>query len=161
MPTCPTCRSPLKRDPTGLLRCNICGFVYKPGQTTPLLQGYIPKRQIRASNKDNGDVDQTTFIDRVIDRIIPLHQDYTPEAKRKLTNVRHQYRQGIKDVFNGKKSFNKWYEKTRKTLGIHEIDLTRILYESLEGLTSVEARQMREQWGQALQDRINSYNPTV
>jgi len=161
MTMCPTCRTPLKRDTTGLLRCNICGFNYKPGQLTPLLQGYTPKRQIMAANRDDADVDQTTFINRVIDRIVPLHADYTPEAKKKLHVVREQYRQGLKDVFNGKGTFNKWFEKTRRTLGYHSVDLTRILYESLEGLTSTEARQMREQWGQALQDLINSYKPTM
>jgi hypothetical protein len=114
-----------------------------------------------ATNKDDADVDQTTFITRIIDRIVPLHADYTPGIKHKLQVVRQQYRQGLKDVFNGKGTFGKWFEKTRRTLGFHAVDLTRIIYDSLEGLASTEARQMRDQWGQALQDLINSYKPTL
>jgi len=161
MSNCSTCGSQLKRDPTGLLHCAVCGFNYKPGQSTPLLQSYVPRRQITAVNKDGGDVDQTTFTTRVIDRIVPLHADYTPEIKKKLQNVRQQYRQGLQDVFNGKGTFDKWFEKTRRTLGFHAVDLTRIIFESLEGLASTEARQMRQQYGEALQDLINSYKPTL
>jgi len=159
--SCSTCGSRLKRDDTGLLHCPVCGFNYKPGQNRPLLQSYVPKRQIIAANKDDADVDQTTFIDRVIDKIVPLHADYTPDIKKKLQLVRQQYRQGLKDVFNGKGTFDKWFEKTRRTLGFHSVDLTRIIYESLEGLLSTEARQMRAQYGEALQNLINSYKPTV
>ena len=161
MPNCPTCGSQLKRDVTGLLHCPVCGFNYKPGQNTPLLQSYIPKRQITATNKDNADIDQTTFINRIIDRIVPLHADYTPDIKKKLQLVRQQYRQALIDVFNGKGTFDKWFEKTRRTLGFHSVDLTKIIYESLEGLLSTEARQMRAQYGEALQNLINSYKPTV
>lgn len=161
MNNCPTCGSTLKRDPSGLFKCGVCGFNYKPGQTTPLLQSYVPKRQITPANQNPSDVDQTTFINRIIDKIVPLHADYTSPVKKKLSAVRQQYRQGLIDVFNGKGTFDKWFEKTRRTLGFHAVDLTRIIYESLEGLTSTEARQMRQQWAQALQDLVNSYKPTV
>ena len=75
--------------------------------------------------------------------------------------MRQEYRQALRDVFNGKGTFDKWFEKTRRTLGFHAVDLTRIIYDSLEGLASTEARQMRAQYGEALQNLINSYKPTV
>ena len=63
------------------------------------------------------------------------------------------------DVFEGKTTLDKWFNKTRRDLGKHAIDLTQILYDSLEGLQSKEAREMRAQYGQALQDIRAQYNP--
>lgn len=160
MPNCQICNIPLQRNTAGNYKCRTCGFIYKPGQTTPLLQNYI-KQQLGPAENDGLDPDQRTFIDRIMQSIIPIHADYTEEAKSNLHKVQQRYRQRLIDVFNGKGTFDKWFQQTRTTLGIHAVDLTRKICESLEGLQSLDARQMRQQWEQALQEIVSSYKPGV
>jgi len=101
------------------------------------------------------------FIDRVTQRVVPIHEDYNPDVKRKLQAVRQRYRKELVDVFNGKNSLKKWFNRTRRDMGLHQIDLTRILYESLKGLKSSEARDLRNHYAQTLQTMVSTYRPSI
>jgi len=102
-----------------------------------------------------------TFINRVAERLIPIADDYDFETKRKLQTVRERYRRELTNVFDGKESIEKWFNRTRGNLGIHQIDMTKILYECLEGLRSPEAKELRMQYGQALQRVSSMYQPML
>lgn len=158
MPNCRTCGSPLSRSPDGLLRCKVCGFTFKPNQNQPLLANYVPKAMAPIQVPD-ADHDLRVFINRVGEKVVPIHADYTPAIKKSLTYTRSRVKKELAAVFGGKQTFDKWFTKTRRDLAIHQIDLTQILYDSLEGLQSREARDMRKQYEQALLAIKASYNP--
>ena len=101
------------------------------------------------------------FIDRVTQRVVPIHEDYNPNVKRKLQAVRQRYRKELTNVFNGKTSLKKWFNQTRRDIGLHQIDLTRILYESLKGLKSSEAKALRNHYAQTLQTIASTYRPPI
>jgi len=142
-----------------LLRCSVCGLPRKIRKPQASISLRAIPRSGSAEEPLSLDQDLQTFIDRVINRLIPVHADYTPKIKQELQATRAKYREGLKDVFTGKGDFNTWFEKTRTSLALHQVDMTRMLYESLEGLRSQEAQQMREQYQEALQNLINSYKP--
>jgi hypothetical protein len=159
MAPCPTCGQQLKRLDGGLLKCSICGFSFKPKQTTPLLSGYAPKAL--AAKIPSADRELTVFINRVAQKLMPIYNDYDIKTKNLLMKNRAQIIKELNNVFDGKEPLEKWFTRTRRTYGKHTIDLTKILYDSLEGLKSKEAREMRQQYEQALQTIQNQYNPNV
>lgn len=159
MATCPTCGLPLTRGSDGLLKCGVCGFTYKPNQKTPLLSAYAPKSA--PIQIPDADQDLQVFVDRVIQKIVPIHTDYSTAIKKSLAETRQKIRRDLLDVFSGKQNFDKWFTKTRRLLGLHQLDLTQILYDSLEGLQSREAREMRLQYEQTLRSMQQSYRPTM
>jgi len=158
MSNCPTCRTRLARV-GGLLKCQICGFTYKPGQSTPLLSGFAPKPL--TPKVATADAELETFINRVAQKLVPIYKDYSPENKKALQTGQTKIKQQLHDVFNGKDNLEKWFNRTRRDLGKHAIDLTQILHDSLEGLQTKEARDMRAQYGEALQAIQAQYNPTA
>ena len=52
----------------------------------------------------------------------------------------------IYEVLEGKKDFTEWFAEVRQALSLKSYQLAKILYDSLEGLKSREARDLREQW---------------
>lgn len=98
-----------------------------------------------------------TFIDRVTERLIPIHQDYPAHIKKRLLDNRKRYRRELLDILNGKGKIEKWFDKTRNELGLHAITLTTILYESLKGLKSKEAKELRLLYGETLQSLSHMY----
>lgn len=157
LPPCPTCRQPLKRA-DGLLKCGTCGFSFKPKQTTPLLSGYAPKAL--AAKIPNADQELTVFINRVAQKLMPIYNDYDIKMKNTLMANRTKIVKELNAVFEGKDSLDRWFTRTRRNYGKHAIDMTKILYDSLNGLRSTEARQLRNQYEQALHAVQAQYNPT-
>ena len=90
---------------------------------------------------------------------MPVYKDYSPQIKQQLFRNQAKIRQELNSVFEGKMSLDKWFNKTRRDLGKHAIDLTQILYDALEGLQSKEAREMRANYAQALAAVQQQYNP--
>jgi hypothetical protein len=156
MATCPTCHLPLTRS-GGFLKCQTCGFTYKPGQSTPLLSGYAPKPLIPKAA--TADMELQTFISRVAKKLMPVYKDYSPEVKKQLFANQNKIKQELNAVFEGKETLTKWFNRTRQNSSKHAIELTQILYDALEGLQSQEAKTMRAQWEQALQAIQAQYNP--
>jgi uncharacterized Zn finger protein (UPF0148 family) len=159
MAICPTCGLPLQRGTDGLLKCEVCGFKFKPNQNTPLLSAYTPKTS--PIEIPDADRELQIFIERVVDKLVPIHNDYNPTIKKSLIQTRQKVRQQLSAVFDGKETLDKWFTRTRRDLGVHQIDLTQILFDCLEGLRSGEAREMRAQYEQALQTIKASYHPTT
>jgi len=159
MPTCPTCGLSLTRGSNGLLKCGVCGFSYKPNQRTPLLSTYAPKSA--PIQIPDADQDLQVFVERVMGKLVPIHSDYSTAIKKSLAETQQKIRKDLLDVFSGKQNLYKWFTKTRRLLGLHQIDLTQILYDSLEGLQSREAREMRLQYEQALRAIQQSYRPNM
>ena len=164
MSSCSACGSPLVRDSSGFLKCSTCGLLYPHGQTKPHLQNYAKPPNVElptAKEEEPQDPDMIVFVNRVAQKLIPVSDEHLPEIKAKLSTVRNQYRKELKEVLNGKESMEKWFNRTRRNLGLHAIDLTKILYESLEGLNSVEAKNLRMEYEKALQRIIGVYRPTM
>jgi uncharacterized Zn finger protein (UPF0148 family) len=156
MPNCPICHQPLIRK-NGLLKCQICGFSYKNGQSTPLLSGYVPKTLTPKTAP--ADQELQMWIARVAQKLLPIYKDYDPNVKKQLQQGQQKIKQSLTDVLAGKLSLPQWFNRTRRDLGKHAIELTQILYDCLEGLQSREAREMRAQYSQALQAVQQQYNP--
>jgi hypothetical protein len=157
---CPTCQQILKRTAEGLLKCSICGFTYKPKTSTPLLSGYTPKT-LAAKQPNSTDRELEIFINRVAQKLLPIYNDYDIKVKNALMKNRAKLVKELHNVFEGKESLEKWFTRTRRNYGKHVIDMTKILYDSLEGLRSQEAVQMRKEYEQALSAIQQQYNPTA
>lgn len=151
MSMCSACGSPLIRE-SGLLKCPVCGLLYRIGQTKPLLQNYAKIKQINvpiAETEEQLMPDQLVFINRLAQALAPTTGLMNESYKRAL-KVQQQYREELRQVFLGKKDFNKWFDQTRSDRGIHIYNFSKIIYECLEGLTSPEAQSMREQYAAAI-----------
>jgi alpha-L-arabinofuranosidase len=93
--------------------------------------------------------DMQTFIDRVAERLTPL-EGLDQTGKLRALNVREQFRRELTDVFLGKQDWNKWFDKTKTTLGLHTVTFMKMLYQCLEGLRSPEAQSLRQDYEAAL-----------
>jgi len=142
MSVCRNCRITMVRQPNGLYKCPICGFLFKPGQATPLLNKYVP--QNGAVMKSQGDQDLEVFIEKLTRKLLPIYTDYPQNIK----DVSYANRKKIKDAFikviEGKMSFKKWFEYIHTNLGKHPVDLAKILLQCTEGLNSNEIKEFRQ-----------------
>lgn len=93
--------------------------------------------------------DMLTFISRVAERLAPT-KGLNPEAKARCLKVQEQFRRELVEVFQGKRNFSEWYDQKKTDLGLHHYTFMKILYESLEGLKSPKAQELREQYAQTL-----------
>lgn len=156
MQNCSTCGLPLRRGIDGLLKCEVCGFKYKPNQTTPLLSAYTPKNE--PIQIPDADKDLEIFIARVAERLAPtegLHAQASASALR----VQAQFRRQLANVFSGKQNFDTWFNKTAVKLGLHTLTFIRILRECLEGLNSQEVRKLQIEYDEYLNKLERAYTP--
>jgi len=93
--------------------------------------------------------DMQTFINRVAERLTPL-EGLDQTGKLRALNVREQFRRELTNVFLGKQDWNKWFDKTKTTLGLHIVTFMKMLYQCLEGLKSPEAQSLRQDYEAAL-----------
>jgi len=93
--------------------------------------------------------DMQTFINRVAERLTPL-KGLDQTGKLRALNVREQFRRELTHVFLGKQDWNKWFDKTKTTLGLHTVIFMKMLYQCLEGLRSPEAQTLRADYEAAL-----------
>jgi len=93
--------------------------------------------------------DMQTFINRVAERLTPL-EGLDQAGKLRALNVREQFRKELTNVFLGKQDWNKWFDKTKTTLGLHTVIFMKMLYQCLEGLRSPEAKSLRADYEAAL-----------
>jgi len=136
-------------------------FLRKKNLVGPVMEIEQKEPQSPPPQQPTVDDDMQIFIDRVAEALIPIHNDYTPDIRTKLHTQRQRIRRELEAVFNGKQTLDQWFTKTRQELGIHQIDMTRKLYDALKGLKSKEARTLRMQYAQALQRLIGTYNPLM
>jgi len=154
--SCSTCGSQLKRDDTGLLHCPVCGFNYKPNQSTPLLPNYVPKAVV--IQVPDTDKELEIFISRVAERLAPT-EGLDAQATARALRVQQQFRKELNSVFSGRQNFDKWFNKTAVSLGIHTLTFIEILRQCLEGLQSQEAKRLRKEYDEYLNRLQHAYSP--
>jgi hypothetical protein len=93
--------------------------------------------------------DMKTFAERVVNALCPPEKRYAPIIVKEVKT--------IYDVLAERKDFSEWFNKVRQILSIKNYQLAQILYDSLEGLTSQEARQLREEWYSFIQAQMKGY----
>lgn len=120
--------------------------------SSPLME--TPKEEMSSADRD-----LLLFAQRVGDKLIPNINDYEPKIKAQLTEVRNGYVRELLGVFEGKETMEKWFQRTKSNRGLHQLDLMQMLYGSLEGLQSQEARDMKKQYAEALQGMSQAYRP--
>jgi hypothetical protein len=89
------------------------------------------------------------FAERVIYALCAPDKGYAPVIVREV--------KGIYEVLDGRKEFDEWFTKVRQALGLKNYQLAKVLYDCLEGLKSMEATQLREQWYGFLQAEMKGY----
>lgn len=117
----------------------------------PLTQQNIEEtyKQTRPQLPPAIEPDMQAFINRVAERLTPL-EGLDSAGKMRALNVREQFRKELTNVFLGKQDWNKWFDKTKTTLGLHTVIFMKMLYQCLEGLRSPEARSLRADYEAAL-----------
>jgi len=92
------------------------------------------------------------FITRVAEKVAraPEGITLTPEEQMRLNRARQEIKDGLRDVLNGKASLGDWFTKTKQQHNLKSYELAQIMYESLDGLKSREAQDLKEQWFQFL-----------
>jgi len=149
--SCSACGSPLTRDSSGLLKCSICGLLYPRGQNKPLLKDYA-KVDIQVKpvkTEEELTIDQIIFINRIAQTLAPTTGLYGDNYKR-AAKVQNKYREELREVFQGKRDFNEWFDQKRTERGLHIVTLSRMIYDALEGLESPEAKSLREQYAETI-----------
>ena len=100
---------------------------------------------------DELDKDMAVFVKRVAEALTPVEGYEDDEAfKQRLFKVRETYIQELTDCFTGKEDFDKWYDATKTSLGMHPTEMARVMYNALEGLSSPEAIQFQAGFAAAL-----------
>jgi len=161
---CPSCGSDkilnIRED---LSKCMLCGQYIGPDGFPSKLKVFPSARQVKelASTPLEGisevveektlelHGDMITFIGRVAERLAPL-TGLDQSAKLRALEVQKEIRNELTEVFQGKKDFNKWYDKTKTQFGLHSQTFMSILHDSLEGLKSTEAQELQQQYAQTL-----------
>jgi len=162
MENCRVCGGQVAKVEEGFFKCQLCGQYFRESPTGPFPRYEVVSTLERLTAHEAGvetaaggeglSADMLIFITRVAERLAPTI-GLDEESAARARQVQEQFRRELVDVFQGKGSFNKWFDKTRTNLGLHTIEFMRILHESLEGLRSDEAKELREEYGQALQRR--------
>lgn len=124
------------------------------------LENLENKRSIVSKAENEGgklDRDMEIFAYRLAERLTPLDGlDF--EARQRALKVREQYRRQLERVLMGYESFEDWFSRTRTERGLHFVDFAQMIYESLQGLTSREARALREQYAEFLLKLKSAYS---
>jgi hypothetical protein len=102
-----------------------------------------------------------TFIERVADKLTnPKGLPLTPEQQARVDKVKEQIRKDLLDVLEGRKDLAEWFTTTRQNFNLKSYELAEIIYQSLEGLRSKEAQDLRDQWLQFIIAERRGYGLT-
>ncbi len=100
---------------------------------------------------DGLDKDMTVFVRRVAETLTPVDGYEDDEAfRQRAFKVRETFIQELTDCFTGKEDFDKWFDATKTSLGMHPTEMARVMYNALEGLSSPEAMQFQAGFAAAL-----------
>jgi len=163
MAVCKFCGGVILEVSPGFFKCvGLCGQYVRENPRGPLPKLEVVSTLERLTAHEAGvettggeglSADMLIFITRVAEGIAPT-TGLDEESAARARKVQEQFRRELVDVFQGRGSFNKWFDRTKTNLGLHSQKFMKILYESLEGLRSDEAKELRQQYGQAIQRRI-------
>ncbi|MEM0111354.1 MAG: hypothetical protein QXK90_01165 [Candidatus Parvarchaeota archaeon] len=109
------------------------------------------------SSSDEISPDMRTFIERVAERLTPISRYASIDEIKRIQQIREDVKRQLANVLGGKMDLREWFTKTRQTFNLRSYELARILYESLDGLHSAEARQLRDQWFQYMVAEMKGY----
>ena len=133
----------------------------KFGSELPIPTAKVSKSPFSTEETEKGEEqlsrDMLVFSYRVAERLTSL-DGLGPEARDRALKIRETYRQQLQNVFLGREDFQDWFTRTRTERGLHLIDFTKILYESLQGLRSPETRALREQYAETLTKLKSAYS---
>ena len=90
------------------------------------------------------------FIQRTATKLTQIHPQYNPEVKSNLLEKRAKFVNELTSVFEEGEDFTAWFDRTKTRESLSRVDLMQIIYDSLEGLRSQEAREMREAYAEAM-----------
>jgi len=151
--TCKKCGQRLiEIVPNELYRCPVCLLYHhiraKPKEISTLQS--IPQSQSELST-ETFDLtrDQNIFINRLAEQLAPL-TGLTGNNLKNALKIQERYRLELRNVFLGKQDFNTWFDMKRTERGLHTSTLAKMIYDSLDGLTSPEARNLRQQYADAI-----------
>ena len=147
-PVCHKCGNPLITViPGQLLRCSVCNLYHhiRPDaraasqtETMPTLTSTPSTETAKTSFAPAVKGDMKVFAERVIATLCPPEQGYSPVVVKEVRK--------IYDVLEEKEDFAEWFTKVRQMLSLKNYQLAKTLYDSLEGLKSQEAKELKEQW---------------
>lgn len=155
---CRLCGGPLLKVKERLYICRFCGNYFpdtSPTAPLPSLRVVSEPDKLKdlivgMETQEGGlSSDMLTFTARVAERLVPT-TGLTGDMAQQVQKVQDDIRREFIEVFQGKRNFEKWFNQTKTNLALHPQKFTTILYESLEGLKSPEAQELREGYAQAL-----------
>ena len=138
-----TCRQPLKNESSL--------YTYNTGIRDVLSHNVTSEGGMTVGDAAGLSSDQRIWVERIAEKLTETKEWDTPETKARALKVRGQLQKELTDCLMGDGDFNKWFDTTRTKLGLHTRVLTQILHESLTGLRSQEAQELKKQYGQSLQ----------
>jgi len=159
MPTiCPACgEKGLQKIRDDLNKCVYCGHYVTPKGIFYKFQVMGVPKELKQLEEATAKIvepevtsDQRSFINRIAQKLAST-TGLSGEARQRALKVQEQFRQELTNIFLGEGDFNRWFDEKRTQLGLHTYNLTKIIYESLQGLKSPEAQSLRRQYAQAIQ----------
>lgn len=102
--------------------------------------------------------DQITFINRAVDALAGNLEGYPKDAQQRAMEQKSEMRRELTEVFQGKRKYEDWFNKTKTQFGLHTYTFTKMLYDCLDGLRSPDAQALRSDYYQALR-RLGASTP--
>lgn len=103
--------------------------------------------------------DMIEWTHRIAEALVPLENVTAPEDRKTQIQKRQQIRTELRNALTGKIDFSKWFDETKTRFSIRLPEYVRIFYESLEGLKSQEAKELRQQYGEWVEKVNREYTP--
>ncbi len=136
-------------------------FLRKMNLVGPIMEEAeeITRQAVKRPPPPSLEPDMETFINRVAEKVAsaPESITLTPAEQMRLNQARQEIKNSLRDVLNGKTPLNEWFTKTRQQFNLRSYELAQIMYESLDGLKSREAKDLRDQWFQFLAAEKRGY----
>jgi hypothetical protein len=161
MASCYKCGGPIREVSGSLYKCQMCGAYnsFKIGSTIPsTYKVFTSFDRVKAMSiegvyeqtkgqpgKGSADPDMIEFIQRLATKLTPI-EGYTPEIQVQQLEARKDFVKQLNEVFDGNRTWDDWFNRTRTKKSLHRDDLSRMVFDSLEGLNGEGAREMRAQY---------------
>ena len=164
---CKACGNPLIQViENRLYRCSVCGLYYRVRDQTGVLPLTLGGQELEKTELgqavviQGSDVDKELeiFISRVAERLAPI-EGLDAQASTRALRVQRQFHRELTDVLSGKQNFDKWFNETAVTLGLHTLTFIEILRQCLEGLQSQEVKKLRIEYDEYLNKLQRAYTP--
>ena len=161
---CVSCGGPLYKVREGLDKCHFCGQYHGPGGMVSSLKVFpdidrirehavigraVVQAPLEVDEPEGLPEDLLIFGNRLTVRLSPT-VGYTPEIVEQILKEREEYRKGLLEVFDGKREWQNWFDRTKTKKGLHRHTFMTMIIESLEGLTHPEAVELKIAYEEAM-----------